>query len=622
MCVLLPESLSLQVLHCYVNNSICNLSVFTRSRTFKMISSAVYQCFQRLGFVSEKFFSLLHKAVNIAFTAVVHIKGDEAQSWSRFCSFFSIFPKEIELYSVFDLNCVGILNRFKTSINSIQTKCNDFTYLKPTSKLFFKNLKNLEIHISSLCSNDVALLTQYLGHCERLTTLNFHLTSCPQHFSRILAKLSRLPSLICLNLDSIGIQPEIIPDMSNLLKSSRLSELNLSHNNLNLCRLDTIWNALKDNSALRSLNFCGNHLGDSVALLGEAMRHNKSIVHLNLESNSINSSVVLKFLEFLIINQKLEILNLSNNDIRDDGSQHFFNYLSSNPLLQKLILTGNQISNTGYGQILKSLYHNVNLNYLDYSTNQISSFKPLTQFLKCRSASSLNQIILDDNDFSLIEIVSFAGEFFTLTHFLGIELELWPHRIDDLSKSVIFDGLNDCDLLAIVDRLHLLEPINSLTLTNIKIFFSVEPFYRLLNSSQNLKIISDSMDVDGTVVNLNLADREIDSLELLEYFKNLKFLDLSGSSVSDYSGLKYLKQLEELDLNSSNIVDVSTLQSLTSLRVLNLSGTSVDDVSDLKNLHNLRYLNLSYSCVEDVSPLCGIQDLIIDHSSLSDIEEY
>ncbi len=72
----------------------------------------------------------------------------------------------------------------------------------------------------------------------------------------------------------------------------------------------------------------------------------------------------------------------------------------------------------------------------------------------------------------------------------------------------------------------------------------------------------------------------------------LRFLNLSGTGVSDLSWISGLKKLEKLMLAGTKIKQVKHLAQLTSLRELNLASTRVRDISALPKLKNLDRLNL------------------------------
>jgi LPXTG-motif cell wall-anchored protein len=119
--------------------------------------------------------------------------------------------------------------------------------------------------------------------------------------------------------------------------------------------------------------------------------------------------------------------------------------------------------------------------------------------------------------------------------------------------------------------------------------------------------------------------KTIDSLEGIQYAKQLKVLDLTTvyrHSITDISALSGLKELETLSITRSSISDISSLSGLTNLKHLNLEENEVTDISPLANLTNLESVDLYSNSVSDISALANLtklEDLDINANSVSDI---
>jgi len=114
---------------------------------------------------------------------------------------------------------------------------------------------------------------------------------------------------------------------------------------------------------------------------------------------------------------------------------------------------------------------------------------------------------------------------------------------------------------------------------------------------------------------------QIQDIGGLEYFINLKQLDLSFHAISDISPLAGLTSLALLSLSGNPVADVSPLGGLTNLKVLSLSGCAAEDYSALSNLTGLELLALDNSTIADVSPLStltGLKYLYLAGSPASD----
>lgn len=73
----------------------------------------------------------------------------------------------------------------------------------------------------------------------------------------------------------------------------------------------------------------------------------------------------------------------------------------------------------------------------------------------------------------------------------------------------------------------------------------------------------------------------------------LRFLNLSGTGISDLSWISGLKKLEKLYLAGTKVKNLKPLVGVTALRSLNLASTAIRDISVLPKLKNLDSLNLT-----------------------------
>ena len=106
-----------------------------------------------------------------------------------------------------------------------------------------------------------------------------------------------------------------------------------------------------------------------------------------------------------------------------------------------------------------------------------------------------------------------------------------------------------------------------------------------------------------TLGGLDASNRNITSIEGLEYCKNITWLYLFNNNISDISPLSNLTNITELYIYSNNISDISPLSNLTSLEVLGLWENNISDISPLSNLTNITELYLDNNNISDISPL-------------------
>lgn len=120
-----------------------------------------------------------------------------------------------------------------------------------------------------------------------------------------------------------------------------------------------------------------------------------------------------------------------------------------------------------------------------------------------------------------------------------------------------------------------------------------------------------------------INDTPLESLEGLEYAKNLDCLVISEQNIDDIKALSGLSNLHILFLASNNISDLSPLVELRNLNLLILAGNPFEDVSLIENLSDLGVLGLN-ECefIRDFSPiakLAKLEFLDVNNTSFEDL---
>ena len=126
---------------------------------------------------------------------------------------------------------------------------------------------------------------------------------------------------------------------------------------------------------------------------------------------------------------------------------------------------------------------------------------------------------------------------------------------------------------------------------------------------------------------LRATDVQITDLTGLEYAKNLKYLYLNSSQVSDFTPILELSNLLTLHLYNSSrtrnpIDNINSVPELTQLWDLALSGYQFRDLTAFAGLPNLRYLRLFDNQISDVTPPTGLPNLrglYLSNNQISDI---
>lgn len=111
------------------------------------------------------------------------------------------------------------------------------------------------------------------------------------------------------------------------------------------------------------------------------------------------------------------------------------------------------------------------------------------------------------------------------------------------------------------------------------------------------------------IENLEANEKEIVSLNGLEYAENLETLNLNDNQISNISSLSGLSGLQELWLNDNQLSEIWALSDLENLHGLGLINNQIEDISPLYELNNLRGLGLSENEISDISSLSGLSNL-------------
>lgn len=131
-----------------------------------------------------------------------------------------------------------------------------------------------------------------------------------------------------------------------------------------------------------------------------------------------------------------------------------------------------------------------------------------------------------------------------------------------------------------------------------------------------------SFDEFDRVIHLTLSESE--ELFLLEYFKNLKYLSLSGiKTLEEMTPLSSLFTLKELNLANTNISDLSFLKPLVNLKKLTISLTPVRNISVLPELLALTFLDISDTSIDSWKPLSDckkLKELYVRNSKNVDVK--
>ncbi|CAL6062091.1 leucine-rich_repeat domain-containing protein [Hexamita inflata] len=84
---------------------------------------------------------------------------------------------------------------------------------------------------------------------------------------------------------------------------------------------------------------------------------------------------------------------------------------------------------------------------------------------------------------------------------------------------------------------------------------------------------------------------------------NLLYLSLQDCNISDISGLQYFTQLKKLQIANSPLRSLSHISELVDLLSLQITGSKLTNVVGISNLKLLQYLDLSENSIISIQPL-------------------
>lgn len=99
-------------------------------------------------------------------------------------------------------------------------------------------------------------------------------------------------------------------------------------------------------------------------------------------------------------------------------------------------------------------------------------------------------------------------------------------------------------------------------------------------------------------------------LDLLYKFVSVDSLDISGTdSLLDLSPMEALRDLKYVDLSETNITELGPISNVTFLEYLDVSHTPTKDIQFIKYSDRLKHLDISHTQIEDISDLENLKKL-------------
>ena len=142
---------------------------------------------------------------------------------------------------------------------------------------------------------------------------------------------------------------------------------------------------------------------------------------------------------------------------------------------------------------------------------------------------------------------------------------------------------------------------------------------------KNLTILDLSFNKIKHIKNLNhmtklkelyFVQNRIRKIENLDYLSNLTMIELAGNRISEIENLEPLPLLEELWLAKNKISTIANLSSLRHLRLLDIKSNRITQLAGLDALSNLEELYISHNSISKLKGLeSNLKLRVIDISS-------
>lgn len=134
-----------------------------------------------------------------------------------------------------------------------------------------------------------------------------------------------------------------------------------------------------------------------------------------------------------------------------------------------------------------------------------------------------------------------------------------------------------------------------------------------LDSSQEINSYSDTCEVklnpyiEQVVRNYkHLNDSDFITKAMLEEFEEFRIV---GEPIEDLTGIEYFVNVKDIEISHGRLKDASALGKLPKLETVNLNFNYIEEIPDLSACENIKELNMSYNMVRDISPLNNYKHL-------------
>ena len=356
----------------------------------------------------------------------------------------------------------------------------------------------------------------------------------PMDQAKFYSLLSQVVSLKAINISgNTGIT-----DLEPLSKLSALLDVNLS----NTAVSDLM--PLRNLNSLETLDISGTQVSNL-----DPLRYNNNIKSLKLKKSLINTLNLVSGFSLL------EVLDFSNTSVTD------LLPLKDLTGLKDLRFSGTKVTDI---QPLSGL---INMEILYFTDVPVIDISPVRNFPNLQlifidntkvsslsaleNLSSLRKIYCDKTGVNRAEALQFMQKHPSVTVIFESEelTKWWGQMSGDWKK--IFSRYLKVGEEPTIEQLHRLTTI-------------------------------DSINISGRL--------QINTLEPVTEFVQLRFLDCSSTTVTSLEPLQQLQQLKIINLSNTKVSSIGPLSSLKNIETLTIDNTAVSDISPLSNSKELKYI--------------------------------
>jgi Ran GTPase-activating protein (RanGAP) involved in mRNA processing and transport len=218
---------------------------------------------------------------------------------------------------------------------------------------FNQHIQTLYIEKNDFQDEGIAFIAEALGQNNSLQTINLSdnritsigLNSLYECFND--SECSNYSIKKVLIKSNLFNTPEATQALGMILQTNRtILELDLSSNSISDQLVLPIAEAFRINNTLQSLVFESNALGATgCRLLCEGLKVNRALKILNLRNNSLGHDGARVISDLLMINRTLDTLNLQANLLDEHSISLIADKLNYNNVIKLIILSNNQLTN-------------------------------------------------------------------------------------------------------------------------------------------------------------------------------------------------------------------------------------------------------------------------------------